>query len=706
MPFRTATASIPTILAVVCGATSANPQESFQGYSTYGTPGMIDMPTAVPPPDAELSFTTSYFRNTRRNTLSFQVLPRLSASLRYSQLYDFSPNPDSQEVQEFRFDRSVSLSYLIQRESKYTPAVSVGVNDFLGTSYYSSEYVAATKHLRPDLRATVGIGWGRLGGVGSFSNPLAVFSDSLEEREARDTLDGGGQLDVGNLFKGDAAFFGGLEWQATDRLQLIAEYSSDDYPYEDGFSFDQELPVNLGFAYGVTDNITLAGHYLYGSELGVRLTYAINPKEPANPSGLERAPTPVIDRGAPQAAALPTVTSANRLAPGVGQALSQQGIELHALRVDGRTAHVEIENETYPRQAQAIGRTARILTASIPASVDVFEITPVKRGLRGTTARIDRDDMEALEFEFDNAWSSYARTQFDGTPEPVTPLPGRYPEFDFGLKPYVVPTFFDPDEPVRVDFGVSAEASYEVAPGLIFSGEVRQKIVGNRGDLDRPSDSVLPKVRSNSALYQRQGTTALSTLTGAYYFKAAPRVAGRVTVGYLEQMFAGVSGELLWMPENSPVSYGIEVNRVRQREFDQGFGFQDYEVTTGHASAYWDMGNGFHSQVDVGRYLAGDWGATFTLDREFENGWKVGAFATLTDVPFEDFGEGSFDKGLRITVPINFITGEATSDDFTTTIRPVTRDGGARLNVSGRLYDTLRDVDQDEYLDGWGRFWR
>ena len=48
---------------------------------------------------------------------------------------------------------------------------------------------------------------------------------------------------------------------------------------------------------------------------------------------------------------------------------------------------------------------------------------------------------------------------------------------------------------------------------------------------------------------------------------------------------------------------------MRQRDFDSGFEFLDYEVTTGHASLYWDMGRGYEGRVDAGRYLAGDWGA-------------------------------------------------------------------------------------------------
>ena len=57
-------------------------------------------------------------------------------------------------------------------------------------------------------------------------------------------------------------------------------------------------------------------------------------------------------------------------------------------------------------------------------------------------------------------------------------------------------------------------------------------------------------------------------------------------------------------------------------------------------------------KLDAGRYLAGDYGATFSLSRTFNNGWEIGAFATLTDVKFSTFGEGSFDKGITLKAPL------------------------------------------------------
>lgn len=136
------------------------------------------------------------------------------------------------------------------------------------------------------------------------------------------------------------------------------------------------------------------------------------------------------------------------------------------------------------------------------------------------------------------------------------------------------------------------------------------------------------------------------------------------------------------------------------------FGFRDHDVFTGHASAYFDLAGDYFAQVDVGRYLARDWGATFTLNREFNNGFKIGGFFTLTDVPFDDFSEGSFDKGIRIEIPLSWLTGKPSRATTGQTIRPVLRDGGARLMVRNRLYEYTR-ADRTTKMSGqWGRYFR
>jgi len=320
-----------------------------------------------------------------------------------------------------------------------------------------------------------------------------------------------------------------------------------------------------------------------------------------------------------------------------------------------------------------------------------------------------RADLEALEHAPDGAARLLERVEIAAAPT-VRPgtvyAEGLYPAFRWRLGPYVETSLFDPDAPIRYELGIDLSARLDLAPGLVLAGALRQSVAGTKDDVTRVSNSRIQRVRSDFALYDREGDPALTDLTLAYYARAGENLYGRITGGYLEEMYGGLSAELLWKPVDSPLALGAELNYVRQRDFDQRFGFRDYQVATGHVSAYWEMGNGFHSTLHAGRYLAGDWGATLALDREFANGWRVGAYATLTDVPFEDFGEGSFDKGLRFTIPLSHFLGQPTRRAVGYTLQPLTRDGGARLNVSGRLYETLRDYHAPGLRQSWGRVWR
>ena len=243
-------------------------------------------------------------------------------------------------------------------------------------------------------------------------------------------------------------------------------------------------------------------------------------------------------------------------------------------------------------------------------------------------------------------------------------------------------------------------------PGVFLSGSVTQKAFGNLNTSTRVSNSVLPHVRTNAYLYDKSSGPQIETLTGAWYSRPGPNLFGRVTVGYLEQMFGGVSGEVLWQRPNSRFALGAELDYVRQRDYNGGFGFLHYGVTTGFVSAYYKFNSGYMARVDAGRYLAGDVGATLTVSRELPNGWRVGGFATKTNVSAARFGEGSFDKGIFISIPLNWVLGTPTQDSAGITLRPIQRDGGAMVSVDGRLYDVVRAYQSGDLYDQWGRVFR
>lgn len=679
------------------GGAQSRPVLSF-----YGTAGLMDTPTAESMPDGALSFTAGHFGETLRNTLSFQITPRLSGSFRYAILDGYRDGITTY------YDRSFDLQYRFADEGRYLPAMALGLRDFGGTGVYGAEYFVATRHLTPSVKLSGGIGWGRLGTYGGFSNPFSVFSDRFDNRPP---WAGTGEVETGRFFRGDAAFFGGVQWDYSDQLALLFEYSSDDNITEvTNMGLDHRSPFNFGANYSFKNGFDLGAYYMYGSELGLVLSYTLDPKSAPYPGGIEEAPPAILPRNAIAAASW-GVTGRQELSQGeerLRSALERQGMALEALDLSAGSATVHLANWRYDVGAQAIGRAARVLANTLPPSVETFTIVPVANGVPMSSITIKRRDLEELEHELDGSWKSYVRADISdaGGLDRTEALAGVYPRFAYGLNGYLSPSLFDPDDPVRADIGAELSASFAPMRGLVYSGSLRQPIIGNLDDATRVSDSVLPHVRSDVVLYNTQSDLELTHLTQEYFFRPGENLYGRVTAGYLERMYGGLSTELLWKPVTGPLALGAELNYAVKRDYDIDFGFQDYDVMTGHASAYYDLGAGYLGQVDVGRYLAGDWGATFSLDREFGNGIRVGAFFTLTDVSSDEFGEGSFDKGIRIQIPLSRLSGEPSQRGFGTVIRPVTRDGGARLDVRNRLYEVTRGYHAPELQEHWGRFWR
>ena len=696
--------SVAVSVSLICLGSSALAQEA-PSLNLYGVTGLIDMPSAESAPDGQLTGTTSSFAGQTRNTLTFQISPRLSGSFRYSILAGWSPPTI---WNGYTFDRSFDVRYQLAFEGRYRPALAVGFQDFMGTGLYSGEYLVATKHLSPKLKFTGGVGWGRLGSLGSFSSGFGTRNQGVGL---------GGVPGFGAWFKGPMAAFGGVEWQTPiEKLILKAEYSSDAYRAETTARsiFTRRSSLNVAAVYRLNNQVTLSGYYLYGSELGISAHFGLNPRKPAHAGSLAKAPMPVLvrpdDLGPYDTGWTDQPDGPEILKRNLQIRLKPDGLILETLVVSAQAVEIRFRNVQQDAAPQAIGRVARALSWVMPRSVERFVIIPVVNGMATNAITLSRSDIEALEHAPEGAEEILRRARFaDAQSLTAGALRAEdlYPKLTWALTPYIEEGLMDPDNPLRLDFGARLAASYEARPGLVFSGSISKKLFGNLSQSRRLGGGKLPVVQSDFALYHKNAGPAIEYLTVEYFFRPAQNLYGRVTAGYLGRAFGGISSEVLWKRVNSNFALGAELNFVRKRDYNQLLGFQSYSVPTGHVSAYLDMNNGYSAQMDFGKYLARDVGATFGVDRRFDNGWKAGAYFTLTNVSFADFGEGSFDKGIRFTMPLSWITGKATRDDgFSRTVRPVTRDGGARLNVRNRLFELVSEYQGDRLKRRWGRFWR
>lgn len=672
--------------------------------SVGGTPGVVDLPSARSLPDGHLAFSSSVLSNSVRNTASFQVLPRVYGTFRYSIFQDFfEDNPDNPTNQLFEqqlFDRSFDVHFRILDEQSDGVDLAVGLRDFLGTGFLSSEYIVATKQVTDSVTVTGGLGWGRLAGRGAFDNPLGLISDSFNNRPDRD-FGSGGEVESTSWFRGDVSAFAGLDWQVTDNASVQLEFSPDLYERELEFSeFDVTSPINAAVQYRFDNDATFRAFTIGGELFGAQFSFFLDPSRRVVAAGAEPGPQPLVP-GTGVAASWGN-TGPQDMETRISQALADEGIRLERLDVQGSTATAYIQNQHWDVEAQAAGRAARTLAQQLPPHVATFTLVFQQDGLPLSSVTTQRSDLEDLQYDHDGAWRTLSRASIEGAGQGGAVRP----RLDYSLSPYLATSYFDPQSPIRADVGPQLDLTYLAAPGVMLAGRFRYPLAGNLDESIRASDSILPRVRSESHLYANESDFEINRLTAEYLWRPGDEIFARVTGGYLENMFGGLSGEVLWRPVDSRFAFGADINYAKQRDFDMLFGFQDYDVVTGHASAYYDIGNGFHARVDAGRYLAGDWGGTFALHREFNNNVRVGGYFTLTDVPFSDFGEGSFDKGIEIEFPLSWFTGKPSRLTAQQTIRPVLRDGGARLQVDNRLYPLTREYGGPELSDGWGRYLR
>jgi hypothetical protein len=278
----------------------------------------------------------------------------------------------------------------------------------------------------------------------------------------------------------------------------------------------------------------------------------------------------------------------------------------------------------------------------------------------------------------------------------------RQPDtFEYGLSPNFNQIIGGPNNFALVELGVKANAQYNISRQTWLQGQVNLRLADNYGSFTYDAPSGLPRVRTDQRLYLTTSRVTIPNLQLTHVGQLSHNQFYSVYGGYLEPMFAGVGGEWLYRPWGSRLALGIDVNHVRQRGYAQHFSLRDYQVNTGHATLYWNTGwNGVLVRVSAGQYLAGDRGVTVDVARRFENGLTIGAYATKTNVSSAQFGEGSFDKGIYLSIPLDAILPRSSRSLVGFNWSPLTRDGGARLGQAVSLYDLTYVRDPEAFRFG------
>ena len=631
--------------------------------------------------------TTAAFDGRHRSfAITYQTTPWLEGTFRYTGFDEF-----------FFWDRNYEFKARLWEEELYLPTVAVGIRDVIGTGVFGSEYLVASKGFdRTDV--TLGIGWGRLAGKGDFSNPARLVSGRFDFRDADAGL--GGEFSFDNFFSGpEVGLFGGFSHRLKDYpLTFIAEYNPDQYDFDVRRGGTRpSSPISFGISWDALPGVVVTASHQHGDEFGVAFQFAADSTlEPAR-----RVPDNFISSYYLSPQELPPQIRKDRWYSRMLYDVERSGLLLleGSLSQDDQQAQLVVGNVSQAIWADAIAQLTALADLHLPASVRTIHFIVEDAGHRTATVVVPRPS-----------------TSFTAKPDvylrSVRVLEGRTlenPQYRTGFFTGKVNTelnfrtrfqLFDPDDPARYQLYADISAEYSINAHWAIRSTLALNIENNFDESNRQvSDSVLPKVRSDVVRYLNEGESGLEKLIIEGRDTLGRSLHYRGFAGVLEEMYSGAGGEILYWPAQSRLAFGASLAYAKQREYDRGLGLLDYDVITGHVSAYW--ATPFHNYdvaVHAGRYLAKDVGATLEVRRTFRNGWQVGAWATLTDVPFEDFGEGSFDKGFYFQVPLDSVFGGNSRSKLGTRMRPIQRDGGQRLeSYSGNIFWDLREARYDAF---------
>jgi hypothetical protein len=621
---------------------------NFNSYNNHGVVGLINMPTARLYDESVFGLTIYDGTPDQKITLTSNPFDWMEASFFYTSLQNKRYCEVSYEPickQDYK-DKGFNLKLRLKEEG-ILPAIAVGFNDFAGTGFYSSEYIVGSYGIN-NLDIHFGLGWGTMNSSKhGIKNPLGYLSDRFLDRPTN-TEDKGGQFQPDRYFSGqEASPFFGIAYSLNEKILMKVE--RDTTAQDARIKYKQpSSDYSIGIDYAISDNFSIGLSHERGAYSSVKFLYKSNPKSSVKKYKYQKA----ADN-----------EDGDKYSKFIKN-LEENGIGVNKISETTSSIGVELTQFVHPN----IGLIEEIISS---AAMDAGINKNIKKDLKIA-------DLKAVS-EIDSKFIKNSDLIYERK---------KTKSFNTSTGIKFRPFLASREEFFKGALLLENDSEFILRDNLFFNTNLKYSLADNFDDLIYPPVDTFPaQVRSDIKDYLRNMNKEGVLIGRAqldYYVTPKRNHHLMISAGILEDMFSGYGFEYLYFRGNTNYAVGFELFDVQKRDYEWGLGTLDYNNVTGSINFYYrNYGSiPFDMKISYGEYLAGDVGSTIEFSRSFENGTKFGVFATFTDVTPEQFGEGTFDKGIFFNIPIygNFINY---------TWKPLTKDPGAKLNRRNSLYDLL-----------------
>jgi hypothetical protein len=674
--------------------------------NSFGQTGLIQTPSAesLQEGSAYLSFNNNDLY--RYNAITVAPFNWLEASFFYYRPHDMGWGGQ----RGFYLDKGFNVKLSHQLKILGGPSIAVGLNDFAGTGLMTSEYIVTTLN-KSNIKYTFGIGWGAFSSNSGFSNPLGLLHNSFKTRKpVSSNYDLGGNFSNDLWFRGDAAFFGGFEWFVPkgNGLKLKVEYDPFNYQTLGSFRLanfiDKELRrkdsnVNYGISYRFSKYIDMDLSFIKGNSINLRLSFGStfnNKNAPKKSYAIKKISSASVSGDQKYAFYNDLLLNLNR-----------NQLLLQTTELKNEVLKVSISSESISKpliSAYYASSISSEVSKQYSFDIDRFEITHVNAGVELNKISFRADAFEnnlykdTLLRKHTNIKSGMMSEYLNNEFKPRVIFPAIFSSTGPGIETHIG----RPDQPFYYSFTLKNNTQIQFSRNSFLTTEIDYPITDGFDDLISRPGSNLEHVRTDIVDYLRAPGFRLKRLQADYIWSPYKNLYTKISGGMFEQMFGGLGFETLYKPFNKNFSIGYEYFSIKQRGYNQRFDFKDYKVNTHHLSAnYFHPKSGLMARLSHGKYLAGDRGFTFDFSRRTNSGFVAGIFLTRTNVSAEDFGEGSFDKGFYFQIPFNLFSSKYSRENFNFKYKPMTRDGGQKLEYQNDLVGLIHNAAYSEIYKDW-----
>ena len=682
-------------------------------YNSHGQTGLILLPSAEVHNEQSIYFTFNRSSYAKLGTITATPFKWMEASYFYYRPDDLLWG----KTEGLYLDKGFNVKFSFDPKSLLLPKFAIGLDDFGGTGQFSREYIASTYNFN-NIKFTTGIGWGKYVGDSSIDNPLRILNKDFQIRpsESKNT-ELGGNLSNASWFRGDAIFFGGIEFKLKRIKNLSAKIETNPFDYfsygccGEGISKNsltlrkKESDFNFGLSYKIKEFGNIDFAYTQGNAWNITMSLGFSSRKQLVKKNKFNPDIKNSSYGQ---------SYKNEFYLDLLENLNKNKLFLQTASLDKDKLTITIDSSEHINPIIYSSRSAYI--AKEVSNFNNINLKKIEVGHLNRGTQINKISYRVSDLKLD---SSYPNVVVKRNTEIVNPSKNehmdhefkprvRFPAYFYNFSPDIRTHVGSPEKFIYVGYGIKTAGEIQLSRSNVINFTIGRSFEDNFDEKKSVPNSNLPFVRTQIVDYLQQSSKDfyLTNLDIESIWSPFNNAWAKFSLGYLEQMYGGIATEFLYKPFNSNFAASLEFNKVKKRQFDQKFDFLDYKVFTTHFNvAYYEPKTNILAKLSYGKYLAKDKGYTLDLSRKMPSGWKAGFYFTRTNVSAEEFGEGSFDKGFYFNIPVNIFSKNYSKESNGVELKSMTRDGGQKLLLKNKLIDsfygsTYTDINENsKFLD-------